>query len=259
MLAAKNISKILSGKEIIKGITLHVNPGNAIAIVGPNGAGKSVLIRAVSLIDPPTSGDLSIDSRSFSFPFWDDASNPPPWPEMTVVFQQLFMWPHLTLRQNVILPLRNSSSHEDGMSHLECLVRLFQLRDVIDHRPNQASVGQCQLAALIRALVLRPKWLILDEVTSALDTEQTQRVLRLLQQLKEQGSTGIIFVTHLLGFAAALADEILFLDGGQILERGGPQILTGPRTARMKAFVHLVESLENSSKTRVLHRDRSTS
>jgi len=249
MLIVKNISKILSGKEIVRDVSFDVNPGKALAIVGPNGAGKSVLMRAVSLTDPPTSGEIGIDTHSFAFPALNNGTFTPPWPQMTVVFQQLFLWPHMTLRENALLPLKSPSAPRDGVERLEYFIDLFNLRDVVDRRPNRTSLGQRQMAALIRALVLKPKWLILDETTSALDVEQTQRVLCLLKELKQEAATGIIFITHLLGFAAALADEVLFLDGGQLVERGEVEILTDPKTDRMKAFVRLIESVESPSKT----------
>lgn len=243
MIRTEKLSKTIDGRVILDDVDLSVETGQALAVVGPNGSGKSVLLRALSLVDPPTSGTVQIGDRTFSFPWSDNTAIQPPWPALTVVFQQLFLWPHLTLRENVALPLRGRNSSSSKSADVEDLVELFQLHDVFERYPNQASLGQRQLVAIIRAVALAPRWLVLDEATSALDMEQTQRLLDLLRRLKEEKEVTLIIVSHMLGFAAALADTVLFIDRGQAVESGGPEILTEPRSERMKRFVGLLESI----------------
>lgn len=247
MITVENISKDIQGHRLITDISFTVPEGNALAIVGPNGAGKSVALRAAALVDPPTTGTVRIGRTAYAFP--NGRALTPPWPRLTVVFQQLFLWPHLTLRQNAVLPGK-ANRHREHIQRIDELVGLFQLGAAVDRYPNEVSLGQRQLAAIIRALVIepRPKWLLLDECTSALDIEQTSRVLDLLKRLKKDENLTIVFVSHLLGFAAALADRVLFIEGGNAVETGGPDILARPRTDRMRRFVRLVESLGDNER-----------
>ena len=248
MITVENLSKDIQARRLITDISFSVPEGSALAIVGPNGAGKSVALRATGLVDPPTTGTVRIGGTTYVFPGGRTVT-PPPWPSLTVVFQQLFLWPHLTLRQNALLQLRTNRD-EICSKRLHQFVDLFQLGGAIDRYPNEVSLGQRQLGAIIRALVIhpRPKCLLLDECTSALDVEQTSRVLELLMQLKKHDKLTIVFVSHLLGFAAALADQVLFIENGMAGERGGPEILARPRTDRMRRFVSLVESLSDNER-----------
>lgn len=247
MIVVKNITKHIQGHQLLDDVSFCVPQGHAIGIVGPNGASKSVTLRATTLVDPPTTGTVRIGEFSYSFP--SPQKFTPPWPRLSVVFQQLFLWPNLTLRQNAMLSGVANRSDKSGR-RFDDLVNLFQLGSAIDRYPNEVSLGQRQLAAIIRALVVAPapQWLALDECTSALDVEQTNRVLELLKRLKKEENLTIIFVSHLLGFAAALADQVLFMEGGKVLESGGPEILAHPRSARMRRFVQLVEPLAENGR-----------
>lgn len=153
------------------------------------------------------------------------------------MFQQLFLWPHLTLRENILLPARNIGGDIDA--RVEELIDLFAMHDFIDRYPSEASGGQKQRTALARALILNPTYLLLDEITSALDVEQISRILSCLQQLKERG-IGIFIITHLINFARKAADQILFIDKGEIQAHGGPEIMTTPNNARLSEFLSLV-------------------
>jgi ABC-type polar amino acid transport system ATPase subunit len=163
----------------------------------------------------------------------------PPWPKVTVVFQQLFLWPHLTLQDNILLPARCRT--QQGMeADLDALIEAFDMRDFIGRYPNQASFGQRQRVALARALMCRPRYLLLDEITSALDVEQIANVLSYLRNLRGKG-IGIFVITHLLGFARSAADQVLFMADGEVVERGGPEVLASPQTERLHQFLSAIE------------------
>jgi len=247
MLSGESIRKGYGGVEILHGITISVNPGEITAILGPSGGGKSTLLRTLSLLDSPDCGTITCDDRHYHFPHPLKNGVRPPWPELTVVFQQLFLWPHLTLRQNIMLPLEQLRARGPVRGPLPSnrevnnLLDLFELIDLADRYPNEASLGQRQRVALVRALVLRPTYLLLDEITSALDVEHVSRVLEYLRLLRAEG-VGILLVTHLVGFAKSAADQIVFMDNGSILESGGSALLTAPRNERFRTFLSLVET-----------------
>jgi ABC-type polar amino acid transport system ATPase subunit len=151
------------------------------------------------------------------------------------------LWPHLTLRENILLPARNINP-EKAEKDLEGLTHFFEMQGFIDNYPNQASIGQRQRVALARALILNPRYILLDEITSALDVEQTARILTKLSHLKERG-IGVFLITHQIGFARSSADQIIFMDGGLVAERGGPEILDAPKTPRLQQFLSAVHTI----------------
>ena len=240
MLVGENLTKTVESKTILDNASLCVTPGTAIAIIGPNGAGKTVLLHALSLIDPPTEGLVAIDDTEYQFPGAEMSETP--WPTVTVVFQQFHLWPHMTLQDNILLPMKRNGASRYREGSFDDLVSRFRLTEVLKRYPNEASVGERQRTALARALICRPKFLLLDEVTSAQDIEHVQNMLTFFRQLKAEG-VALLFVTHLLGFAGQLADEILFMDRGSIVERGNRSILSSPQSDRMKHFVSMMECL----------------
>ena len=236
MLAARNLIKKYHGKEVLKDIDIRVEPGKITSLIGPSGSGKTTLLRVLSMLELPDAGTITFNEDEYTFPM--SAENIiPPWPRISVVFQQLFLWPHLTLRQNILLPLGGIKKSK----HLDELIDFFQMKEFIDRYPNQASLGQRQRVALVRALVLNPEYLLLDEITSSLDVEQVSAVLNYLQELKTK-NVGILLVTHLLGFAKRASDQVVFLDGGNVLESGSSKILEKPEHARVKKFISIVKS-----------------
>lgn len=235
MLVATHILKRYRGVDILNDVAITVEPGKITSLVGPSGSGKTTLLRVLSLLDLPDAGTIIFEGETYTFPMRAKDITPP-WPSISVVFQQLFLWPHLTMRQNILLPLRNQKSE-----HLEEMIDLFQMKEFIDRYPNQASLGQRQRVALVRALVLTPKYLLLDEITSALDIEQVGVVLNHLQALRDRG-VGVLLVTHLLNFARRASDQVVFLDDGRVLERGSAKVLIKPDHPRIKKFISIVES-----------------
>lgn len=239
MLTASNLRKRFGALTVLEDISLGIAPGTITTLVGPSGSGKSTLLRALALLEPPDSGTLSVDGAEFAFPSPQDHLVPPmPWPALTVVFQQLFLWPHLTLRQNVELPLRCDHG-VDAEERSSEIIEELGIGAFSDRYPNEASVGQRQLCAIARALALRPRYLLLDEITSSLDVEYVSRVLHLLQKRREAG-VGILIITHYIGFARRSADQVLFLEHARIVESGGADILDRPHTERLQAFLSLL-------------------
>jgi len=234
MLYATNITKEIDGREILKDVSLSLESGEIVSVIGPSGAGKTTFLRAISLIDFPNSGSLKIDDENYQFPITQTESVRLPYPNLTVVFQQLFIWPHLTIRQNLTLPLKGNVDKK----HFEEMVGLFQMSPFLDRYPNEVSIGQRQRAALVRALLLKPNYLLLDEVTSALDIEQSHIILSHLKQIAERG-VGIVFVSHALHLASKISNKVIFLEDGKIVEEGTGEILINPKTERLKRFINI--------------------
>jgi ABC-type polar amino acid transport system ATPase subunit len=193
----------------------------------------------LSLLDYPDSGKITWDDKNYRFPVSDKKFHPA-WPKVTVVFQQLFIWPHLTLRQNILLPLGNITA--EHTAHLKELVDIFDMGAFIDRYPNETSLGQRQRAAIVRALMLNPEYLLLDEITSSLDVEQINSILSHLKVVKERG-VGILMVTHLVNFAQQVSDNVIFIDGGEIIEFGGVEILKSPKHERVQKFLSVIKAV----------------
>ena len=239
MIRCENIVKSFEGRKVLDGVDLTVEQGKITCLIGPSGSGKTTLLRTLTMLEPADSGQMFIEDVRYDFPL-DGPLRVPPWPGITVVFQSLFLWPHMTLRENILLPAKRAGV-PNMQERLDELVNFFEMHSFIDRYPNEASRGQQQRVALARGLMLNPKYIFLDEITSALDVEQVAKVLEELQKLRDAG-IGIFIITHLLGFARRASDQILFLNEGKIEESGGPEILVTPKSERLKNFVQLIEA-----------------
>lgn len=240
MLKAENISFGYGERKIFSDVSLSVAPGSITALLGPSGTGKTTLLKCLALLESPQQGRIVIDDIAYDFPKTEEVAWSPPWPQLTVVFQQLFLWPHMTLRQNILLPVRGHDQDKVQQKLAE-LIELFGMGEFLDRYPNETSRGQQQRVALARALMLNPRYILCDEITSALDVEQVARVLDCLKLVKEQG-VGILLITHQLGFARRSCDEVVFMDGGRVVEQGGRERILQPLTERFSQFLKLVEA-----------------
>jgi len=235
MIDATGLRRVVEGKALLDGIDAIVQPGAITAVIGPSGGGKTTLLRALSLTHPPDAGRIAIDGVDYLFPAKGEIV--PPWPGVTVVFQQFHLWPHLTLRENIALPLRCAGLAAGEIAErVAALSGRFGMERFLDRHPNQVSGGQQQRAALARALALRPRYLLLDEITSALDLEQARILFDHLLELRREGM-GLLLITHFLGFVRESADHVLFLDQGRVAESGAREILREPATERLQRFL----------------------
>ena len=237
MITVKNVTKKFGTRNVLENVSLEIHPGTITSIIGPSGSGKTTLLRTIGMLELAESGEIVLDNETYSFPI-NSIEGRTPWPQITIVFQSLFIWPHLTLRENILLPLGKNVSSEVG-KHLDELIELFSMQGFIDRYPNEVSLGQKQRAAIVRALILKPKYLLLDEITSSLDVEQINTILSHLDVIKKQG-VGILMVTHLINFAKTVSDNIIFLDQGKILE-SGKDVLINPKNERVQKFIKMVE------------------
>ena len=240
MLKGSGLAKSYKGQQILHDIDLQLEAGEIAVIIGPSGSGKTTLLKLLAMLELPDRGTIGVDDWQCQFPLKDSRQFVPPWPKLTVVFQQLFLWPHMTLLENITMPLQLRQK-EGKSERVAELIELFDMGGFVDRYPNEASLGQKQRAALVRALVLEPKYLLLDEITSSLDVEQVAIILAHLKQLAQRG-IGILTITHLLHFALEAADRVIFLDDGQIIEHGGKEVLLSPQKERVKKFLSVIQA-----------------
>ena len=236
MLSGTKLTKIYNGREVLKEVSIKIEPGKITSLIGPSGSGKTTILRVLSMLDLPESGSIILDDKKYNFPLEKDKITPP-WPKVSVVFQQLFIWPHLTLRKNIELPLEIKGVLNENKEYLDELYQMFDMNEFIDRFPNQVSLGQRQRVALVRALALKPKYLLLDEITSSLDVEQSGIILSHLTKIKQQG-VGIIMVAHDIDFALSSGDSVCFIENGRIVKQGKPyEFLLETNNTRIRNFI----------------------
>ena len=239
MVEFKNVSKHFGPTKVLHDIDLKINKGEVVVIIGPSGSGKSTLLRCINKLEEITSGDLIVDGLKVNDPKVDERLIRQ---EAGMVFQQFYLFPHLTALENVMFgPQRVRGASKAAAETLaKELLAKVGLAERAHHYPSELSGGQQQRVAIARALAVKPKMMLFDEPTSALDPELRHEVLKVMQDLAEEGMTMVI-VTHEIGFAEKVASRLIFIDKGRIAEDGDPQVLVkNPPSPRLREFLQHV-------------------
>ncbi|MDM5058735.1 amino acid ABC transporter ATP-binding protein [Aeromonas rivipollensis] len=235
LLELNAVSKQFGQNRVLDGVSLTVNPGEVIVILGPSGCGKSTLLRTLNGLEPIQGGDIRFDGQLL------DANTD--WQRLRqrigMVFQSYHLFPNLRVLENVLLgPLQvQKRERQEALLQAEQLLTRVGLWEKRHAYPRELSGGQQQRIAIVRALCMNPQVMLFDEVTAALDSEMVQEVLEVIRDLAGSGMT-LLIVTHELAFAQAVADRIVFMEKGQILEQGSPhQFFDNPRSQRARQFL----------------------
>ena len=249
IIKTENICKSFGSVEVLKNVSLTVEPGEVVVIIGPSGAGKSTYLRSLNHLEKPTSGKIWIDDKliedrvnghnQIKLPHKERAAI---LLEMGMVFQRFNLFPHKTALQNVMLAPMNVKGVPEKEAKEKAVKLLNQvgLGDKLDSYPAKLSGGQQQRVAIARALAMEPKMMLFDEPTSALDPELVGDVLNVMKALAEEGMTMLV-VTHEMGFAREVADRVVFMYDGAILDESSPkEIFTNPKHDRTRQFLQSV-------------------
>ena len=235
MIKLENVHKSFGKNGVLKGINLHIEQGQVVVIIGPSGSGKSTVLRTMNYLEEPTSGKVIVDGMDLS----DKKKLNDVRAEVGMVFQNFNLFPHMTVMENLTLAQTKvrKTSMEEAKKIGQALLDRVGLADKANAYPDSLSGGQKQRVAIARALAMRPKVMLFDEPTSALDPEMVSEVLDVMKSLAEEGMTMVI-VTHEMGFAKKVADRVLFVDGGLILEDNTPErVFDAPTNERTKSFL----------------------
>ena len=239
LLRIEDLHKSFGDKKVLDGIDLEVAAHEVVCVIGASGSGKSTLLKCVNLLEPVDSGRVFVEGAEITAPGVDvDETRQ----RIGIVFQSFNLFPHMTVLRNITLGPREALGldKKEAESRAESLLERFGLIEKRDEYPDRLSGGQQQRVAIVRALAMRPKLLLLDEITSALDPELVGEVLTLVKELVGEGMTMLI-ATHEMGFARDTANRVCFLDGGRILEEGPPQqIFSAPTNPRTQRFLQRV-------------------
>ncbi len=239
LINVQNLQKSFGKVEVLKGINIEIKRGEVVCIIGPSGCGKSTFLRTLNLLEQPTGGKIIFDGTDITEPKTNINLHRQ---KMGMVFQQFNLFPHMTVLKNMTLApikLLGVSKQDAEKQALELLERVG-LKDRANSYPSQLSGGQKQRVAIVRALCMKPEVMLFDEPTSALDPEMVGEVLEVMKSLANDGMTMAV-VTHEMGFAREVADRILFIDEGIIMEQGTPEEVFGnPKSPRLKDFLSKV-------------------
>jgi polar amino acid transport system ATP-binding protein len=238
-LRVEALRKSFNGTEVLKGIDLTLAEHEVVCVIGASGSGKSTLLRCVNLTEPVTSGRIVVEGEEITSPRVDANRVRR---NIGIVFQAFNLFPHMTVLENVTLAPRKvlGKSRADAEGEALELLTRFGLADKAGEYPDRISGGQQQRAAIVRALAMRPRLMLLDEVTSALDPELVGEVLAVIRELAESGMTMLI-ATHEMSFAREIANRVCFLDAGVILEEGPPEdIFSSPANPRTQEFLRRI-------------------
>ena len=239
MLSVQELHKSFDGVEVLRGVSAEIGKGDVVCIIGPSGSGKSTFLRCLNRMEQPDSGKIFLDGVELTAKKVDlDRQRQ----KMGMVFQQFNLFPNMTVLRNLTLAptlLKKTSRAEAEAKAMELLERVG-LADRAGEYPDRLSGGQKQRIAIVRALCMEPEVMLFDEPTSALDPEMVGEVLDVMKKLAENGMTMVV-VTHEMGFAREVADRVLFMDEGQIVEENTPEALFGsPQSPRLQSFLSKV-------------------
>ena len=239
MIDVKNLTKSFDDLEVLKGVSQYISKGERVVLIGPSGSGKSTFLRCLNLLEMPTGGEIIFEGQSITD---DKCDINKIRQKMGMVFQHFNLFPNMTILKNITLaPVRTKlMTKEQAEKEARELLKRVGLEDKADSYPAQLSGGQKQRIAIVRALCMKPEVMLFDEPTSALDPEMVGEVLDVMKELAKSGMT-MVCVTHEMGFAREVADRVLFMDGGKIVEEGTPsEIFSSPKEQRTKDFLNKV-------------------
>ena len=249
---ATQVHKAFGSLHVLKGVDMTVMPGSVTVILGPSGSGKSTFLRLINQLETLTGGEIDVDGEMIGYKYVDkdgkqvlqtlnDKEVAEQRSKLGMVFQRFNLFPHMTALENVMeapVHVKHMDKKEARKLAIEELNRVG-MGDRLDHYPAQLSGGQQQRVAIARALAMKPEIMLFDEPTSALDPELVGEVLNVMLSLAKEGMTMVV-VTHEIGFAREVADQIVFMDGGVVVEQGGPEIIDKPQEPRFKDFLQHV-------------------
>jgi ABC-type polar amino acid transport system ATPase subunit len=250
MIELKNLYKAYGDHEVLRGIDLVIETGKVVVIIGPSGSGKSTLLRCINYLEQPNSGAILMDGERIFFDATPNSAKPHSpkriasvRAKLGMVFQDFNLFPHMSVLRNVMegpLTVQGRRPKEVEVQARELLSKVG-LEHRADYFPDEISGGQKQRVAIARALAMQPEAMLFDEPTSALDPELVGEVLNVMRDLANQGMTMIV-VTHEMAFAREVADEVVFMDGGKIIEHGPPtQLFNNPQQERTKRFLQRMQ------------------
>ncbi|MED1202786.1 amino acid ABC transporter ATP-binding protein [Heyndrickxia acidicola] len=239
MIKVENLHKKFGDTDVLKNISTSIEAGEVVSIIGPSGSGKSTFLRCLNLLEVPTSGKVWIQDQDITDPKTNIMKVRQ---NIGMVFQHFYLFPHKTVLENLTYaPMKvKGESREDAEVKARDLLAKVGLKEKESAYPNNLSGGQKQRVAIARALAMEPKLMLFDEPTSALDPEMVKEVLNVMKDLAKTGMTMAV-VTHEMGFAREVAERVMFLDDGVLLEEGTPEeFFSQPRTSRAKDFLEKI-------------------
>ncbi|MDC2866642.1 amino acid ABC transporter ATP-binding protein [Bacillus sp. BP-3] len=244
MISIQHLQKSFGDNTVLKQIDMEVDKGEVVVIIGPSGSGKTTLLRCLNVLEKPNSGVIRIGKETLDFSKKVTKRDIVQLRTQTgMVFQHHNLFPHFTARENVMegLVTVKNVSKEKAKEKAEYFLRKVGLGDKMDLYPFQLSGGQQQRVGIARALAMEPQVILFDEPTSALDPELVQEVLKVMKELAQEGMTMVI-VTHEMRFAHQIANRVIFMDGGVIVEQGTPEeVLVHPKEERTKKFLQMLQ------------------
>ena len=239
MINVNGLKKAFGDHVVLNGIDQHIKKGEVVCVIGPSGSGKSTFLRCLNLLEQPTDGHIFFKNEDITDPKQDINKLRQ---KMGMVFQQFNLFPHMSVKKNIMLaPVKlKLMSEAEAEERAIALLNRVGLPEKAEAYPGQLSGGQQQRVAIARALAMNPEVMLFDEPTSALDPEMVGEVLQVMKELAKEGMTMVV-VTHEMGFAKEVADRVLFIDEGIVMEEGTPdEIFSNPKNERTKSFLSKV-------------------